>query len=203
MLRLCRPALVLMIAFTLLTGLAYPLAVTGMVQLLFPTGANGSLLRIDGKVVGSALIGQAFAADRYFQPRPSATGAADPQDDTKTVDSPYNASASTGSNLGPLSRKLIDRVAADVERLKTQGNSRIPADAVTASASGLDPHISPAYALLQVERVARARKLPVASVRRLVESVTEPRGLGFIGEPRVNVLLLNMALDRMRSDVAG
>ena len=141
--------------------MAYPLAITAVSQVVFPAAANGSLIVKDGKVVGSSLIGQAFKSDRYFQPRPSATTAADPQDASKTVDAPYNAASSAGSNLGPITQKLLDRVKGDVESLRAAGVSGpIPADAVTASASGLDPHISPETALLQVPRVAKARGLP-------------------------------------------
>ena len=201
MLSLIRPAVVMIVLFTALTGLAYPLAVTGIAQVLMPGKANGSLEVREGKVVGSALIGQAFASERYFQPRPSATSAPDPNDDTKTVDAPYNASASSGSNLGPTSKKLMERVEKDMKAFK--GQMSVPADAVTASASGLDPHISPVYANLQVERVASARSLPVERVRSLVAASIERPWLGIIGEPRVNVLLLNLALDRMRPEVAG
>jgi K+-transporting ATPase ATPase C chain len=198
MLQHLRPALVLLAAFTLLTGLAYPLAVTGVAQVMFPTAANGSLLVKDGKVIGSALIGQDFKGDRYFRPRPSATTDTDPKDSTKTIDAPYNAAASAGSNLGPLTQKLIDRVKGDVEALRKEGVAGpIPADAVTASASGLDPHISPETALLQVPRVAKARGLSEERVRVLVAAHTEGRALGLLGEPRVNVLLLNLALDTL------
>lgn len=204
MFALVRPAFAMIVMFTALTGIAYPLAVTGIAQLLMPAQANGSLAVRDGKVVGSALIGQAFSSERYFQPRPSATSAPDPSDDTKTVDAPYNASASSGSNLGPTSKKLIERVAKDAEALKASNKAApVPADAVTTSASGLDPHISPAFANLQVERVASARGLPAERVRGLVSAATERPWLGLIGEPRVNVLLLNMALDRMKPEVAG
>lgn len=194
-----RPAVVLLALFTALTGLAYPLAVTGIAQALVPSAANGSLVLRDGVTVGSALVGQAFASDRYFQPRPSATSAADPSDPTKTVDAPYNAAASTGANLGPITAKLIDRVRADVERLRGQGISGpIPVDLATASASGLDPDVSPEAARLQVPRVARARGLPEARVAELVSRAVQGRALGFLGEPTVNVLRLNLALDGLK-----
>ncbi|RTL65628.1 MAG: potassium-transporting ATPase subunit KdpC [Hyphomicrobiales bacterium] len=202
MLTLLRPALVLLAFFTALTGLIYPLAITGVSQVLFPQAANGSLVSRDGKVVGSRLIGQSFTSERYFWSRPSATGAADPNDPSKTVDAPYNAMGSAGSNLGPLSKKLVDRVAMDVQRIGN-GQSSVPGDAVTTSASGLDPHVSPAFAMLQVDRVAKARGLQPRRVRLLVEQAIETRWLGLIGEPRVNVLLLNLALDRMGADGAG
>ena len=194
-----RAALVMLGLMVLLTGLVYPLVVTGMAQFILSQPANGSLIERDGKVIGSALIGQAFASDRYFQPRPSATSAPDPSDASKTVDAPYNAGNSGGANLGPTSQKLVDRVKGDMEKLKADGAASIPADAVTTSASGLDPHISPAYAGLQVARVAKARGLPEASVRNLLERETEGRLFGILGEPRVNVLKLNIALDALRS----
>jgi len=191
-----RPALVMVLAFTLLTGIAYPLAVTGIAQVMFPVAANGSLIVKDGKVIGSALIGQRFKSDRYFHARPSATTDVDPADASKTVDAPYNAASSAGSNLGPITRKLLDRVQGDIETLRKAGVAGpISVDAVTASASGLDPHISPETALLQVSRVAKARGLPEERVRTLVEACIERRGFGLLGEPRVNVLELNIALD--------
>jgi potassium-transporting ATPase KdpC subunit len=194
-----RPALVMIAIFTLLTGLAYPLAITAVSQVVFPTAANGSLIVKDGKVIGSTLIGQAFKSDGYFQPRPSATTAADPQDASKTVDAPYNAASSAGSNLGPITQKLLDRVKGDVESLRAAGVSGpIPVDAVTTSASGLDPHIPPEMAWLQVSRVARARSLPEDRVRTLVATHIEGRSLGLLGEPRVNVLMLNLALDALK-----
>jgi K+-transporting ATPase ATPase C chain len=185
MLNHLRPALVLLAALTVITGLAYPLAVTGVAQLAFPSQATGSLIERDGKIIGSALIGQAFAADRYFHGRPSAAGK-----------NGYDASASGGSNLGPTSRALAERVKGDVARLRAEAPSgSIPADLVTTSASGLDPDISPAAAALQVARVARARSMPPERVRALVETATEGRSFGMLGEPRVNVLRLNLALD--------
>jgi potassium-transporting ATPase KdpC subunit len=192
-----RPAVVLIIALTLITGLIYPLVMTGIVQVLFPSQANGSMVVRDGKVVGSALIGQVFAGDGYFHGRPSATNTPDPNDATKTVDAPYNAANSGGSNLGPTNKALIDRVKGDVDKLKQENASApVPIDMVTTSGSGLDPHITPEAALFQVPRVAKARKLPEEQVRQLVNELTEGRSLGFLGEPRVNVLALNLALDR-------
>lgn len=194
-----RPALVLLVLLATLTGLIYPLAMTGIAQALFPASANGSLVERDGKVVGSALIGQSFTDARYFWPRPSATSAADPEDPTKTVSSPYNAASSSGANKGPTSKDLIERVAEDVAKLKDTAAGRpIPVDAVTASGSGLDPHISPAYAELQVARVARARGIGEQTVRALVAQHTKGRMLGVLGEPRVNVLMLNLALDALQ-----
>ncbi|MCA0320727.1 MAG: potassium-transporting ATPase subunit KdpC [Proteobacteria bacterium] len=192
MLSLIRPAVVLTLTFTLLTGLAYPLAMTGLAQGVMPRQANGSLILRDGKVVGSELIGQAFASQRYFHGRPSATSTADPADPSKTVDAPYNAAASSGSNLGSSSSALADAIR---ERAAALGTGPAPADLVTASASGLDPHLSPAAALVQAERVAAARNKPVERVRDLVQRHVEGRSFGVIGEPRVNVLALNLALD--------
>jgi K+-transporting ATPase ATPase C chain len=201
MLSQIRPAIVLLVLFTALTGLAYPLAITGIAQIILPSQANGSLLTQDGKPVGSALIGQNFTADKYFHSRPSATQAQDPahpDDSSKTIDAPYNAANSTGSNLGPTSQKLLDRVKADVAAKRAVGlTGPVPADSVTTSASGLDPHISPENASAQVAAVAKARNLPEDKVRALVEANIEGRALGLIGEPRVNVLRLNMALDAM------
>jgi K+-transporting ATPase ATPase C chain len=201
MLSQIRPAIVLLVLFTALTGLAYPLAITGIAQIILPSQANGSLLTQDGKPVGSALIGQNFTADKYFHSRPSATQAQDPahpDDSSKTIDAPYNAANSTGSNLGPTSQKLLDRVKADVAAKRAAGlTGPVPADSVTTSASGLDPHISPENASAQVAAVAKARNLPEDKVRALVEANIEGRALGLIGEPRVNVLRLNMALDAM------
>ncbi len=199
MLQHLRPALVMTALFTLLTGVIYPLGLTAVSQVLFPAAANGSLIVKDGKVVGSRLIGQAFKSDRYFQPRPSATSAPDPQDASKSVDAPYNAASSAGSNLGPITQKLLDRVKGDIDSLRATGIAGpIPVDAVTASASGLDPHISPDWALMQVPRVAQERGLPEARVRGLVAASIEGRNLGILGEPRVNVLMLNLALDALR-----
>jgi K+-transporting ATPase ATPase C chain len=200
MLKEIRPAIVFIVALTLITGLAYPLAMTGIAGLIFPGRAQGSLIEKDGKVVGSELIGQVFTKDEYFHGRPSATNTPDPQDSTKTVDAPYNAANSMGSNLGPTNQALIDRVKGDVEKLKEENPSTVvPIDLVTTSGSGLDPHISPASALFQVSRVAKARNMPEDRVRQLVAENTEGRFLGLLGEPRVNVLALNMALDRTTS----
>lgn len=187
-----RPALVLLVLFSAITGLAYPLGITGLAQALFPAQANGSLVSRDGAVVGSALIGQSFTSDRYFHGRPSATSASDPADPSRSIAAPYNASSSTGSNLGPSSRALLEAVEA---RATALGAGPQPADLVTASASGLDPDVSPAGALAQVARIARARGLPEDTVRRLVENHAAGRLLGVVGEQRVNVLALNLALD--------
>ena len=201
MLSQIRPAIVLLALFTLLTGFVYPMAITGVAQVLMPYQANGSLLQVGGNPVGSALIGQNFASDKYFHGRPSATQAQDPahpDDPSKTIDAPYNADNSTGSNLGPTSQKLVDRVKADVEAKRAAGwAAPIPADAVTTSASGLDPEISPATAFAQVPAVAKARGVPEEKVRALVAAHVQDRALGLIGEPRVNVLRLNLALDAM------
>jgi potassium-transporting ATPase KdpC subunit len=197
MLREIRPAIVLLLALTAITGLAYPLAMTGIAGVLFPTQAQGSLIEKDGKVIGSALIGQEFKDDKYFHGRPSATLAPDPNDSTKTVSAPYNAANSGGSNLGPTSKALSDRLKEDVDKLKAENpNQPVPVDLVTTSGSGLDPHISPEAAQFQVPRVAKARNMSEDSVKQLVTSNTEGRLLGLIGEPRVNVLALNLALDR-------
>jgi potassium-transporting ATPase KdpC subunit len=198
MLREIRPAIVLLIGLTLITGLAYPLAMTGIAGMLFPRQAQGNLIEKDGKVVGSALIGQEFKDDKYFHGRPSATTAADPNDSTKTVSAPYNAANSGGSNLGPTSKALADRVKEDVDKLKAENPSQpVPVDLVTTSGGGLDPDISPEAALFQVPRVAKARSIPEAKLRQLVDEQVQGRTLGFLGEPRVNVLLLNLALDRL------
>ena len=197
MLRDVRPAIVLIVALSLITGLAYPLAMTGLAQILFPYQANGSLIERDGKVAGSALIGQSFTGDQYFRGRPSATTKSDPNDAAKMVAAPYNAANSAGSNLGPTNKALIERVQGDVDKLRADnGSARVPIDLVTTTGSGLDPHITPAAALFQVPRVAKARNLPEDRVRRLVDRHVEGRWLGLLGEPRVNVLALNMALDR-------
>jgi potassium-transporting ATPase KdpC subunit len=197
MLKEIRPAIVFIVALTLITGLAYPLAMTGIAGLIFPSQARGSLVEKDGTVVGSALIGQVFTKDEYFHGRPSATNMPDPQDSTKTIDAPYNAANSGGSNLGPTNQALIDRVKGDVEKLKEESPSApVPIDLVTTSGSGLDPHISPEAALFQVPRVAKARNMAEDRIRLLVQEHTEGRFLGLLGEPRVNVLALNMALDR-------
>ena len=198
MLREIRPAIVVLVALTLITGLVYPLAMTGVAGLIFPRQAQGSLVERDGKVVGSELIGQVFTSDKYFHGRPSATTAPDPKDATKTIPAPYNAANSGGSNLGPSNKALIDRVQGDIEALKKENPATpVPADMVTTSASGLDPHISPEAALFQVSRIAKARNMPEDRIRQLVEDNTEGRFLGLLGEPRVNVLLLNLALDRI------
>ena len=198
MLRQIRPAIVVLLALTFITGLIYPLAMTGIAQAIFPHRAQGSLIERDGKVVGSELIGQVFESDKYFHGRPSATTAPDPNDATKTVPAPYNAANSGGSNLGPSNKALIDRVQGDMDKLKQENSAApVPADLVTTSASGLDPHISPEAALFQVPRIAKARNVPEDRVRQLVTDHTEGRFLGLLGEPRVNVLLLNLALDRL------
>jgi K+-transporting ATPase ATPase C chain len=200
MLQHIRPAVVLLVLLSALTGLVYPLVVTGVAQLALPRQANGSLIEKDGVVVGSALIGQNFKTDRYFHPRPSATTDTDPNDASKTVDAPYNAASSSGSNLGPTSQKLVDRIKASVAAWRAvAGSGPVPADAVTTSGSGLDPDISPQNAFAQVAAVAKARALDEARVRALVETSIERPAFGWIGEPRVNVLQLNLALDRLKS----
>jgi K+-transporting ATPase ATPase C chain len=198
MLREIRPAIVLVIALTVITGLLYPLAITGIAGYVFPSQAEGSLIERDGKVVGSALIGQEFTSERYFHGRLSATTAPDPQDSTKTVPKPYNAANSGGSNLGPTNKALIDRVSADVEKLKKENPSAaVPIDLVTTSGGGLDPDISPEAALFQVPRIAKARNLSEDRVRQLVNENIERPVAGLIGEPHVNVLLLNLTLDKV------
>ena len=196
MLREIRPAIVLLLSLTIITGLIYPLAMTGLAGVLFPAQAQGSLIEKDGKVIGSALIGQEFKDDKYFHGRPSATSAPDPADFTKTAPAPYNAANSGGSNLGPTSKALNDRVKEDVEKLKAENPSAaVPVDLVTTSASGLDPDITPEGALFQVPRVAKARNLAEARVRQLVSDHIQGRMAGVLGEPHVNVLALNLALD--------
>ena len=198
MLRLVRPAIVVLVALTLITGLVYPLAMTGIAQVLFPHQAQGSLIERNGTVVGSELVGQVFESDKYFHGRPSATTAPDPNDSTKTVPVPYNAANSGGSNLGPSNKALVDRVQGDIDKLKQENPSAaVPPDLVTTSASGLDPHISPEAALFQVPRIAKARYLSEDRIRQLVADHTEGRFFGLLGEPRVNVLLLNLALDQL------
>ena len=199
MLREIRPAIVLVIALTLITGVVYPFAITGIAEVIFPDKAQGSLVERDGKVVGSALIGQQFTGEGYFHGRPSATTAPDPNDSTKTVPAPYNAANSGASNLGPTSKSLIERIQGDVAKLKQENPSaQVPTDLVTTSGSGLDPDITPEAALFQVPRVAKARSLPENQVRQLVAEHTSDRFVGLFGEPRVNVLQLNMALDAMK-----
>jgi K+-transporting ATPase ATPase C chain len=198
MLREIRPALVLIIALTPITGLIYPLALTGIAGVIFPYQAQGSLIEKDGAVVGSELIGQVFADEKYFHGRPSATNTPDPNDPTKNVDAPYNAANSGGSNLGPTNKALIERVKSDVDKLKAENPSApVPQDLVTTSGSGLDPHISPEAAFFQVPRIAKARSMPEDRLRQLIAEHVEGRLLGLLGEPRVNVLKLNMALDRV------
>ena len=198
MLKQIRPAILMIVVMTAITGLAYPLAITGIAQLVFPRQANGSLVVENGKVVGSALIGQNFASDRYFHGRPSATSEPDPKDPSKTVAVPYAADNSAGSNLGPTSKALIDQVKDDAAALgKQHPGVKVPGDLVTNSASGLEPDITPAAALCQVPRVAKGRNLPEDKVRALVEAHITGRTLGILGEPHVNVLKLNLALDAL------
>ena len=195
-----RPAIVLVLFFTLVTGVVLPLAVTGVATAVFPSQANGSLIRKGDQVIGSALIGQNFTQDKYFRGRPSATTDTDPNDATRTIAAPYNGGSSGGSNLGPTSQALVDRVKADVAKA---GPAPVPADAVTTSASGLDPDISPANADRQVARVAKARNVPVERVQALLDAHTARPVLGFIGQARVNVLEVNMALDAMPANVTA
>jgi potassium-transporting ATPase KdpC subunit len=197
MLREIRPAIVVLVALTLITGLVYPLVMTGIAKVM-PYQAEGSLIERDGKIVGSALIGQEFKSDKYFHGRPSATTTADPADPTKTVAAPYNAANSAGSNLGPSNKALIDRVQGELDTLKKENPAAaVPVDLVTTSGSGLDPDISPEAAYFQVPRVAKARNLAEDKVRQLVAEHVEDRFLGLLGEPRVNVLKLNLALDQL------
>jgi len=198
MLKELRPAILMVIMFTLLTGITYPLAMTGIAQVVFPWQANGSLVEKDGKVIGSDLIGQVFTDDRYFHGRPSATNETDPNDSTKTVDAPYNAANSMGSNLGPTSKSLIDRVNTEATKLKSENTRPIPVDLVTTSGSGLDPDITPAAAEFQIPRVAKARGMSEEALRDLVASHTQGRVLGVIGEPYVRVLELNLAVDQVK-----
>ena len=195
-----RPAIVLFVLLTAVTGLLYPLAITGIAQQLFPRQANGSLIEKDGKVIGSTLIGQNFTAPQYFHGRPSATTDTDPNDSSKTVPAPYNAANSGGSNAGPTAKSLIDRVKDDTAKLKAANpdvgpDAPVPVDLVTTSGSGLDPHISPAAAEFQLPRVAKARGIGEDELRQIVAAHTEARLFGFLGEPVVNVLELNLALD--------
>src|ERR1044071_4905414 len=200
MLKEIRPAIVMVVLLTLIAGLVYPLAMTVIAGVIFPYQAQGSLIEKNGKVIGSALIGQVFNDDKYFHGRPSATNAPDPKDSTKTVDAPYNATNSMGSNLGPTSKALIDRIKGQVEELKKENASMpVPMDMVTTSGSGLDPHISREAANFQVPRVAKARGVPEARIRALVDGQVEGRTFGLLGEPRVNVLNLNLALDALKS----
>src|SRR6476660_8071938 len=193
MLKEIRPAIVMVVLLTLITGLIYPLALTGIAGVIFPYQAQGSLIEKDGAVVGSELIGQVFADEKYFHGRPSATNTPDPNDPTKNVDAPYNAANSGGSNLGPTNKALIDRVKGDVDKLKAENASAaVPIDLVTTSGSGLDPHISPEAAFFQVPRIAKARSMPEDRLRQLVAEHVEGRLFGLLGEPRVNVLKLNM-----------
>ena len=195
-----RPAIMMIIVMTLITGIMYPLGMTGIAQAIFPYQASGSLIRQNGKTIGSELIGQNFTADKYFHGRPSATSAPDPKDPTKNIDAPYNAANSSGSNLGPTSKVLVDRVKKDAADLQRQNpGAAIPVDLVTTSASGLDPDVTPAAAFFQIPRVAKARGLPEDQLRQFVQTRVEDRVLGVIGEPHINVLRLNLALDAMQA----
>jgi K+-transporting ATPase ATPase C chain len=198
MLREIRPAIVLVVCLTVITGLIYPLVMTGIVGAIFPSQAQGSLIERDGKVIGSALIGQMFVDNKYFHGRPSATTGPDPADSAKTIAAPYNAVNSMGSNLGPTNKALIERVQGSLDELKAEnGSTPVPIDLVTTSGSGLDPHISPEAALFQVPRVAKARNLAEEKIRKLVQDHVEQPAFGILGAPRVNVLLLNLDLDKM------
>ena len=198
MLKEIRPAVLMIVVMTIITGLIYPLGMTGIAQLAFPHQAKGSLVMQNGKVVGSTLIGQNFASDKYFHGRPSATTESDPKDPSKTISVPYAADNSSGSNLGPTSKALVDQVKdASAALAKENPNAPVPVDLVTNSASGLDPDVTPAAALFQVPRVAKARNLPEDRLRALVETHVAPRTFGVLGEPRVNVLELNLALDAL------
>lgn len=200
MLKELRPAIVSVVALTAITGLAYPLAITGLAQAVFPHQANGSLIEKDGQVIGSELIGQSFMSERYFHGRPSATLGPDPADAAKTTTVPYNAVNSMGSNLGPTNKSLVERVKGDVEKLKAENpGAPVPTDLVTTTASGLDPHISPEAAAFQVPRVAKARGMPEGELSGLLAAHTEGRLFGLLGEPRVNVIALNLALDRVQA----
>ena len=197
MLKQIRPAIAFTLLMTLLTGILYPFAMTGVSQILFPHQANGSLVEQNGKVIGSSLIGQNFTSDKYFHSRPSATTTADPADATKTIPAPYNAANSGGSNLGPTNQSLIDGVKTAAQQLQTENPAPIPVDLVTASGSGLDPDITPAAAQFQIPRIAKARNMPEAKVASLLDQLTQPRTFGVLGEPTVNVLKINLALDNM------
>jgi K+-transporting ATPase ATPase C chain len=196
MLKEIRPAIVMIVVMTAITGLAYPLGMTGIAQLVFPHQANGSLVEHDGKVIGSSLIGQNFTSEKYFHGRPSATTEPDPKDPSKTIPVPYAADNSGGSNAGPTSKALVDRVKDDAAKLQAENpNTPVPVDLVTTSASGLDPDITPAGADFQVPRVAKARGIGEDKLRQLIADNTTDRTLGILGEKRVNVLALNLALD--------
>jgi potassium-transporting ATPase KdpC subunit len=197
MLREIRPAILILLLLTAITGVAYPMAMTAIAGVIFPKQAQGSLIEKDGKVIGSALIGQEFKDDKYFHGRPSATSGPDPADSTKTVPAPYNAASSSGSNLGPTSKALNDRIKEDIDKLKAENSSApVPVDLVTTSASGLDPDISPEAAQFQLPRVAKARNIREDRVQALITENTKGRFGGLLGEPRVNVLALNLALDQ-------